>query len=477
MISWLTVYDFGYERTLSYMLQASEYSIVDFWKWWKTTKDFRHVSERGSLVQTAFGKLLYEFAVGVSLSLLAASGFMVGLSILHGNVFWLVAGAAMFMVRPFVVTLFAVIAVFVGNKWYIQPRLAQKIADATQIFANHPGKKVAVLGSYGKTTMKELLATALSEGLEAAATPATKNVAVSHAAFARSLTGEEAVVILEFGEGRPGDTKLFTDMFKPDYAVVTGLAPAHLDAYGSVSAVAEDFAYITQSVQSDHIFINGSDELLTEHFPGAVRYSEQGVGSWKTSATEVSAEGLTYTLANKTAKIVVHSKLLGRHQVGPLSIVAILGMELGLKKTQIAKGLAQTVPYEHRMQPRNINGALLIDDTYNGNIEGIKAGIALLKELPARRKIYVTPGLVEQGEETENVHTQIGALLAEAKFDEIVLMDNSYTKIIKTSLDALGYAGSVKIETNPLEYYQNIEYHIAAGDVIMMQNDLPDRYQ
>src|SRR4029079_174498 len=111
---------------------------------------------------------------------------------------------------------------------------------------------------------------------------------------------------------------------------------------------------------------------------------------------------------NGPTTLLLHTGLLGEHQLGPLAAVASLGMVLGLSIDQIPAGVAATQPFEHRMQARPLAGGWIIDDTYNGNIEGLRAGLRLLHKLPAKRKIYVTPGLVDQGGETERVHLELG---------------------------------------------------------------------
>jgi UDP-N-acetylmuramyl pentapeptide synthase len=128
------------------------------------------------------------------------------------------------------------------------------------------------------------------------------------------------------------------------------------------------------------------------------------------------------------------------------------------------------------MQPYQLQGAWVIDDTYNGNLEGIRAGTVLLAELPAKRKIYVTPGLVDQGAEKERVHKEVGRLISEAQPDMVVLMRNSVTGYIEEGLKAGGYSGEVRIETQPLEFYTNLSHFVATGDVVVMQNDWTDNY-
>jgi UDP-N-acetylmuramoyl-tripeptide--D-alanyl-D-alanine ligase len=177
----------------------------------------------------------------------------------------------------------------------------------------------------------------------------------------------------------------------------------------------------------------------------------------------------------KTA-IRVETRLLGRHQIAPLAMAAGIASRLGMSNRQIEEAIRKVVPFEHRMQTYFIGGAQIIDDTYNGNLEGSLAGISLLGELKANRKIYVTPGLVEQGSEKVAVHETIARALSDTSPDVIVLMRNSSTMIIEKHLSKLKYRGQVKIETDPIQFYENLEHFVANGDVVMMQNDWTDNY-
>jgi UDP-N-acetylmuramoyl-tripeptide--D-alanyl-D-alanine ligase len=148
-----------------------------------------------------------------------------------------------------------------------------------------------------------------------------------------------------------------------------------------------------------------------------------------------------------------------------------------MTQEQIKAGLAKTKPFEHRMQPRKLaGGAWVIDDTYNGNIEGLRAGLELLKALPGTRKWYVTPGLVDQGPETVDVHRELGSLIAAAGPAVVVLMKNSVTNYIMDGLHDAMYTGEVRIENEPLKFYTNLESFLAAGDIALLQNDWTDNY-
>jgi len=147
-----------------------------------------------------------------------------------------------------------------------------------------------------------------------------------------------------------------------------------------------------------------------------------------------------------------------------------------MSNEQIISGVAAAKPFEHRMQAYGLSGGWVIDDTYNGNIEGIRAGTELLSDLSAKRKIYVTPGLVDQGKEKKAVHLELGRLIAGAEPDVVILMKNSVTAFIVEGLEFANFKGVTKIEENPLQFYNNLGEFIAAGDVVLMQNDWPDNY-
>lgn len=451
-----------------YMLQRVEYRADAFLPWVMRLPDLGVIQYRGSLQLTKKAQALLLLAY-MTYGLLGA--LFVTLAWYLDALFVLAIVAV-----PFATVLMLAIATQLGA---ILLRLMRRgsLERARQQFAGHKAVKIAVLGSYGKTTMKELLATVLSEGKRVAATPGNMNVPLSHARWAeRRLDGSEEVIILEYGEGEPGDIAAFADLTSPDYAVLTGVAPNHLDRYADYQALQTDLGSIANYVTPDRLYAN-RQAVETMKLSNVVMYDQHQVGGVKIDDVSVTIDGVSFTVMLGKKDVRLHSSLLGAHQVGPLAAVALIAHELGLSTEQIQAGIAKTQAFEHRMQPRLLHGAWIIDDTYNGNLEGFRAGLALLQGLDARRKIYVTPGLVDQGVETERVHTEIGNLIAAARPDTVVLMQNSVTGYIQAGLRDAGYDGEVVIESRPKEFYEHIEQHVAAGELYLLQNDWPDEYR
>ncbi|MDL2363153.1 MAG: Mur ligase family protein, partial [Patescibacteria group bacterium] len=376
----LSIYSPKYPLVLAYMLQCTEYQALPYLRWIWRTEDFGSVRQRRQLDNTRAAKLLAallyagmlcEILLGVALIYLGTQGDLIG---------GVPYGLTLILIYPVLWAHLVVFPLLTARYLIINPSVKRAIRSTTPIYADHPGVKIAVAGSYGKTTMKELLTTVLSEKLVVAATPANKNVSSSHAAFAKTLAGTEDVLILEYGEGEPGDIARFTAHTTPTHAIITGLAPAHLDKYKTLQAAGEDIFSVTKSIISEHVYVNtDSPELQSFVKPNYQKFSNSGALGWKVSKVEIGLHGTSFIMKKAKQALTLQSGLVGEHQVGFLAFVAALAIELGLSLKQVEAGITKTQPFEHRMQPYLLNGAWIVDDTYNGNLEGIRAGTNLLK--------------------------------------------------------------------------------------------------
>lgn len=474
----LRAFFLDHPSVVAYMLQSTEYEVGPYLRWYWRTQDFSKVMRRRTLDMTRRARLLLT-AVRIGMALQAALGLALLIAGIRNPAYAGIAffGAALLVSYPVVWAHLIVVPLLAVKYLIVGPKDRKLIAASEARFAGHPGARIAVVGSYGKTTMKELLATVLSEGLKVEATPGNKNVAISHAVFARQLTGDEDVLIIEYGEGAPGDVVRFARTTHPTHGVITGLAPAHLDKYGTLQKAGADIFSVADVVPHDKLFVNADSPAVKPFLkPEFIKYTEQGVAGYTAHDIHVGVNGTSFTLRHGKQVLKLQSGLLGRHQVGPLTAVAAIGLSLGMSPQQVEAGVARTVSFEHRMRPYQLGGAWIIDDTYNGNLEGIRAGTELLREVSARRKWYVTPGLVEQGSDTAAIHTQAGEYIAAAQPDVVVLMQNSVTRYIQHGLDTAGYQGEVRLESDPLAFYTNLDQFVTAGDVVLMQNDWTDNY-
>ena len=459
------------------MLQSSEYNTGDYVAWLHRTRDFSKVTKRGSLDLTKKVRLLLVFSY-LLLGLMWFGAILI-LVVTGTEFIWAVLVAiAILLIQPYLLAYGIVFPLWLGEVLIQKPKEKQMVASAKQKLASHTAVKIAIAGSYGKTSMREILAAVLGEGKKVAAPPYSYNTPIGISKFIEKLSGDEEVLIFELGEYYPGDIAVLCDLVQPDIGIITGINEAHLTKFKDISSTQATIFELGDYLSGKPLYVNTQNELVAQMSKDykTISYNDSGCQDWKISDVKVDVGGTSFVTKNGKSSLQLHSGLIGRHQLGVLGCAIAVAQSLDLDQDHIGKGIAATKPFEHRMQPYQLNGAWIIDDTYNGNIDGIEAGLQLLRELEAKRKIYVTPGLVEQGAAAKEIHIRIGKRIAAAKPSEVVLMQNSVTNFIKQGLSKGGYKGKLKVETDPTRFYTNLDSFVADGDLVVMQNDWPDNY-
>ncbi len=475
MKNWLTRYQPRYVRSLVYMLQASEYNIRDYLNWYRRTEKFDGVERRKRLVNTPKAVLILVLAWMIVFALfgIAASSLWLSSPI---NYFIFIV---ILFLTPYFLAYGIIVPIVLLNifaQWPIEFAIIQR---AKQKLKKHDAVKIAIAGSFGKTTMREILKSVLSENKIVAAPPENYNTPLGISRFIETLKGDEDVLIFELGEYYPGDVLKLCRLIEPEIGIITGVNEAHLEKFKSLDRTVKTIFELSAWLQDRTVYVNGESSLArinssTSH----IIYDRNGIGEWKVADSKTDLTGTIFTLIRRNGQgLKLKTKLLGLHQIGPLATAALIAMRLGLGARQIEQGIARTRPFDHRLEPKTDNsGVTILDDSYNGNPDGVRAIIEFLGSLKGRRRFYVTPGLVEMGPKTGTVHREIGAQLAKAGIDKIVLIKNSVTPFIYDGLKTEKYKGDVIWFDDALVAFEALTHMTVKGDVVLLQNDWPDQY-
>lgn len=469
----ISAYSLAFPRSLVYMFQVTEYNALDVFKWILKTKDFNKVMHRNKLKYTKKSVLLLGFVYLVFLSVLFFGlGYIWGASSLYG----ILEGVGVVLSAPVLGYLLLSVVLILGTVFVQKPQEFIIINKAKKILQNHKATKIAVVGSYGKTSMKEILNILASSEKNVKVTPGNKNTPLGISSFIKTLEGDEDILIFEFGEGKQGDVDKLSKLVRPDFAVITGVSEAHLRSFGNVENITKTIFEIEKHVDAENIYVNDESKYLPIKNPDMNYYNREGCGNVKVAGYRNSLKGLKIDFLYRKNEFSQKTELIGEHHVGPISGALALCVKMKVKFTKAVDEVHNIKAYEHRMQPKKIaGGALVIDDTYNGNPSGVEAGLVLLKNAKANRRVYVTPGLVELGKDSDDVHVKIGEKIAKS-CDVVYLMSNSTTKAILAGLKSKDFSGEIKIIDNPLQFYTNLDMYFASGDVVLMQNDWSDGY-
>ncbi|MCR4325801.1 MAG: UDP-N-acetylmuramoyl-tripeptide--D-alanyl-D-alanine ligase [Patescibacteria group bacterium] len=462
-------------RSLVYMLQASEYNIRDYLAWVYRTRDFAHVEKRGHLERTP--KVLALLSASWSFLVIWAAGLMGYAVFTDSNAMRIALVAALLLLPLYFPYVLALIVLLMQAAQ--KPVEYALVARAKRTLRAHKGVRIAIAGSYGKTSMREILKTVLAEGKKVAAPPGSYNTPLGIARFVKTLTGKEDVIIFELGEYYPGDVRALAHIVRPDWGIITGINEAHLDKFKTLERTADTIFELAEFVEPSHLYVNGENELARVHSKsGNVVYQREGAGAWGIDDAKTVLSGTTFKLTKRDdGSCDAASGLLGLHMLGPLALASDIASKLGLSNEEVVRGIAKTKPFAHRLEPKDWgDGVTFLDDSYNGNPDGVKAVIDFLASLKSHRRWYVTPGLVEMGARTEEVHRAIGRQLAEAGIERIVLIRDSVTPYIEKGLHEAGYKGVVTWYDDMPQALQAIRHGTAAGDIVLIQNDWPDQY-
>jgi UDP-N-acetylmuramoyl-tripeptide--D-alanyl-D-alanine ligase len=358
-------------------------------------------------------------------------------------------------------------------------------------------KIIGVAGSYGKTTMKEILRQVLGARFKVQAAPESVNTPVGIARFILEMvTADTEVLVVELGEHYRGDIRELCEIVSPDISVITGINEAHLERMKTVENICATVFEAAEFAKADALVVlNGDDERVVNNYAKytggrEVRFYGTGRGKADYWVTEqkFDEEKLSWQFKVKSQG-EFSLPLLGEYAIGTAVAALAVAEYLGLGVTEVKVGLAGVRPVEHRLQPIQSGGVLVIDDSYNGNPAGTAEAIKVLSRFKDRRKIYITPGLVEIGAAAAEVHREIGRQLAKVA-DVVILIKDSVTPFIEDGIVEAGekssHGGEVKVkilekpqvlwfDTAPA-MHEALKTIIEKGDVVLFQNDWGDQY-
>ncbi|NTW33322.1 MAG: UDP-N-acetylmuramoyl-tripeptide--D-alanyl-D-alanine ligase [Bacteroidetes bacterium] len=476
MKRFISKYSFKLPRSLAYMLQASEYNISEYIEWYKNVKNFNSVEHRKKLIKTKKSLLLLISLWAIIIIAISTSAYFY---IYYSEVnYKYIIPLVIIILLPHLLGYLILLPLLLIKVLIQLPIEKSIIKRATEKLSKNKAIKIAIAGSFGKTSIREILYTVISQKLKVAAPPHSYNTPLGISRFIEKLDGDEDVLIFELGEYYPGDIKKLCELVKPNIGIVTGINDAHLKKFKTIEKTVKTIYEISEFIPSEKLYINEENELANQNAPeNVLKYGKYKCNNLTTDDIKTDISGTTFNILKKDEKISVKSKLLGTHQVGPLLAAASIADSLGIGLDAIKEGINKTKPFPHRLEPFTDSvGIITLDDSYNGNPDGVDAIISFISSLKGYRRFYVTPGLVEMGERSASIHRIIGEKLARANIEKVVLINNSVTPYIEEGLKKEKYKGEIIKFDDALKAYNSLKHLTVKGDLVVLQNDWPDQY-
>lgn len=403
-----------------YIFQILEYDMTAFLKWFLKYPLKRNLQKKHKLELTNKIKLILI----LMLFLIFISVFFIGT---------LITFLILIFLSP-VFIIFAYLA-YLPLEIYYKNKI---MAAAKKKLESLPNLKiVAITGSYGKTSTKDMLYTLLWKKFRVVKTPKSFNTPLGLAqTILDFLKPNTEVFIAEIGAYKIGDIKNLTKFLNPTIGVITAIGPQHLERFGSLENIRK------------------AKMELIENLP------KNGVGI------------LNFK------KFDIDLPFQGKHHQENFAAAATVAMQLGMTIPEIKERVKWLQPTPHRLEVKKIENIIFIDNSYNANPESANASLKLLGSFEKNRKIIITPGFIELGKESSKYNQEFGKDIRCIGDEVIIVGENAKRDLIK---------GIKQIDPqleNEVHFVSSTEEGIKLAQtlsggletVVLLENDLPDQY-
>lgn len=311
-------------------------------------------------------------------------------------------------------------------------------------------KIVGIVGSVGKTSTKELVASVLSEKYSVQKTAGNFNNEVGVPLTIFSIKDEHEVAVVEMGISDFKEMSRLSKIVKPDTVIMTNIGPCHLEKLIDLDGVLKAKSEVFESMnKSGTVIVNGDDEKLrtidSVNGKAPVRF---GVGDgnnvYAINTVNKGLEGSDTTICTNSGKFNAHIPIPGEHMVLNALAGTAAGLEYGLTLDEIKSGIEKAKGISGRSNIISKDKLIIVDDCYNANPKSMKAAIDLL-ETSGKRNIAILGDMFELGEKENELHGEIGTYVNDKKIDELILIgrlakniyDNAPEKITKHYFESL----------------------------------------
>lgn len=454
-----------------YIFQVLEYQWRPFLLWFFKHPFARNLQKKHRLQLTRKALSLLTFIVLFQLGLLILSWFL-----------WrnFLLTLILLVVFQFLNPLFYILSsiFYLPVEKYLKNKIITAMARKLNLLPDL--KVIAITGSYGKTSTKDILYTLLKKNYRVVKTSKSFNTTLGIAqTILEDIKDNTEIFLVEIGAYQKGEIENIAKIIKPKIGVITAIGPQHLERFGSLENIAKAKFELIESLPQDGLAaLNSTSKYLqdlAEKSPCSVIYFGPNYPFFVDNI-KVDGEGTSFALHTPQGKTNLLIPLIGKHHPQNFLAAATVAISLGLSLEEIRERATWLLPTPHRLEIKKQGNLTIIDNSYNTNPASSQASLKLLKDLAGEQKILITPGLVELGNNsfTENkLFAQRGAEVA----DLIIIVGAQAKLALLEGLRVAKYPKEKILEAGTLNEALNKLSGVAKPKaVVLLENDLPDQY-
>ena len=356
----------------------------------------------------------------------------------------------------------------IKNRRYIQQAVQKLRLSKTKV--------IAITGSNGKTSVKNILHSLLQTKYKVQATPKSYNTELGIAMFINeNLQEDSEYLILEYGARHKNDIKKLCKLYGADYGIITCVNPQHMETFKTIDTV-----YETKSTLSTYLSANmcvyNLDNIHTSKMHETKIGNKLGVSILNKSDIYASDVRIldnktNFTLHHEESDYSIYTNLLGRHNVTNILLATAMALYLKVELCDIINQIQylQSTPHRLELIKSHIN---ILDDSYNCSTESANEALWVLEQMSGKHMV-ATPGIIEGGKSQYNINYGLGRKLATC--DTVIIIGKTNYTALSEGLNSVNYGGAL-IHANSLEQAKTHFNKLKKGDTLLLLNDLPDDY-
>jgi UDP-N-acetylmuramoyl-tripeptide--D-alanyl-D-alanine ligase len=334
---------------------------------------------------------------------------------------------------------------------------------------------VAVTGTNGKTTTKDMIAEVLSSRLKVLKSPESYNNLIGVPLTLFQLSPRHQALVMELGMSSPGEIGILTQISDPGLGVITNIGPAHLESMSSVEKIAKAKFELPENMRSPKtLVLNADDHILTERIKEkrkdekVISFGIQNKGDFYADAIELNGNGYIGFRINK--EITLNLGVLGVHNVYNALAAFAVGRALELDPEEIKGRLERYLPSKSRMELISIRGIRIINDSYNANPVSTSRALETLMEMKTSGRRYaVLADMLELGEKAEDYHKEMGRKAAQLGVDQLLVVGHLAQLIAEGAKEAGMSSQQVQNFENNQEVGFQLLHSLKDGDLVLVK--------
>ena len=320
---------------------------------------------------------------------------------------------------------------------------------------------VAITGSVGKTSTREIVSSVLSQQKNILVTEKNMNSYIGMPLMTLKLE-EQEMAVLEAGIDFVGEMDILNKLLVPDVAVVTNIGTSHIGKFGSQDIIFQEKTKIANGLKGKKILLlNGDDEYLKRYENSNVKilyYSIKDAKNIIINENTIEYDTLIY---NKEEHIVVNA--LGNHNILNSLVAIKIGEIYNISVDKIKRGIFQYQNISRRMEKILFNNITIIDDTYNASPSSMQSGLISIDEIKDKRKIAVLADILELGNYAKEIHLKMGKVFKDLKYDVLIAYGENMKYLIE---NAKNYVKEVYYCKDSTEAEKKVREIMRENDVI-----------